>query len=153
MPPKPAPKIAEPGVGYLDSAGQAVKPAVALLTAEQQDYLREAMVDFEELEEEAQEEGLPPPAPLAKKAALKFLHKAIREAPRPYAVSMWDNGTVVVYTQDARTFRVSVYFRAEGGASCYATCADGTKTEDRHYAPTEKVANEWVLDTLRKLKA
>lgn len=155
MNPKPNPRIAEPSVsaGYAETARREVPAESAPLTAEQQRFLREALVDFDELEEEAEEEGLPPPAPLAKQAALEFLHKAIRKIPRSYAVSMWDKGAVVVYTQDARTFRVSVYFRAEGGASCYATHSDGTSTEARHYAATEKVENEWIFGVLRKLEA
>ena len=151
MPTKPNPQVSEPSAGYAEAFERAADVRAVPLTAQQQDFLREALVDFEELEEEAREEGLPAPAPAAKKAALAFLHTVVREVPRPYAVSMWDKGAVVVYTQGAKGFRVSVYFEANGSAACIVTRRDPEQSETRLFPSSEKVANEWVFDALRKL--
>ena len=152
MPPKPSPKIAEPVAGYAEVAVRTEKTGVAFLTAEQQAFLREAMLDFEELEEEAQEAGLPPPASRAKEAALLFLHKAIREAPLPYALGMWEKGAVVVCTQTANKFRIDAFFDADGGASFHVSYPEDEKHEYRQYALAAEVANEWVFGILRRMQ-
>lgn len=151
MSPKPNPQIAEPLAGYAAPAVRPAKDRAVPLTAEQHTYLREAMVDFEELEQEAQEEGLPAPAPAAKEAALAFLHSVVREVPRPVAVSMWEEGEVVVSAQGKKGFRVDVYFEADGSAMCFVTRRNLEHSEERHFSPTETVACEWVFDALRKL--
>ena len=151
MDPKPNPKIAEPSAGYADALERAVDPGIAPLTAGQQGFLREVMVDFEELEEEAKEKDLPPPAPAAKKAALAFLHAVVREVPRPYAAGMCDGGAVVVCAQGAKGFRVDVYFEADGDAMCFVTRPSLEQSEERDFSPAEEVACEWVFDALRKL--
>ena len=151
MSPKPNPQIAEPLAGYADPTVRTAKARAVPLTARQQTYLREALVDFAELEEAAKEEGLPAPAPAAKEAALTFLHSVVREVPRPYAVGMWEQGEVVVGTQGKKGFRVDVYFEADGSAMCFVTRRNLKQSEERHFSPTETVANEWVFDALRKL--
>ena len=153
MNPKPDPQIAEPSANYAEALEQAADARAVLLPAEQQDFLREAMVDFEELEEDAIEKNLPAPAPAAKKAALAFLHTVVREVPRPYAVCLWDNGVVVVYTQSAEGSRVSVYFEADGSAMCLVTSRNPEHSEEREFSPEETAACEWVFDALRKLGA
>ena len=152
---KPDPQIAEPSAGYAQPLEQAadVRAVPLPLTAQQQDHLREAMVDFEELEADAIEKNLPAPAPAAKKAALAFLHTAVREVSRPYAVCMWDDGVVVVYTQSAEGSRVSVYFEADGSAMCLVTSRKPEHSEEREFSPEETAACEWVFDALRKLGA
>ena len=152
MTPKSNPKIAEPVAGYAEAAVRTEKTGVASLTAEQQGFLREAMLDFEELEEEAQEKDLPPPAPTAKQAALEFLHKAIREAPLPYALGMWEKGAVVVCTQTANKFRIDVFFDSDGGASFHVSYPEDEKHEYRQYALAPEVANEWVFGILRRMR-
>ena len=149
---KPHPRIGEPHARYAEIAGQ---PAAALLSlsAEQEAYLRESMEDFKELDADAKEAGLPPPAPNAKRAALAFLQQAVREVPRYYAVSLQNEGTVVVYTQDEQILRVSVYFRAEGGVSCYVLRPDNTENERRHFPQMDKTAAQWIFTALRGLKA
>ena len=152
MNPKPGPQIAEPSAGYAEAVEQAVKTDGVPLTAEQQGFLREAMVDFEELDEEAQEKGLPAPAPIAKAAALEFLHAAIREAPLPYALGMWDAGAVVVCAQSSESFRMDVFFDADGSASCHVSRPEEEGCKHQQYASATAVANEQVFGILRKMR-
>ena len=152
MNPKPDPKIAEPSAGYAASLERAADPGAVPLTVQQQDFLREALVDFEELEEEAQEKSVPAPSPVAKEAALKFLHQAIREASIPYAFCMWEKGTVVVYAQVARKFRIDAFFDADGSASFHVSYPEDEGQEHREYARAEDMANEWVFSILHNMQ-
>lgn len=152
MSPKPAPKVAEPGIAYAETAAPAVKPAVAPLTAEQQAYLSEALGDLAELDEYAAELDVPPPAPVALEAAKAFLHQAVREAPRHYAVCPWIKGTAVVYTQSKNEYRVDICFEADGNAACFISRPQSTDTEIREYSPAAKAANKEVFDVLRKME-
>ena len=151
MNPKPDPQIAEPSAGYAEAVEQAAKAGVPL-TAEQQGFLREAMVDFEELEEEAQEKGLPAPAPVAKAAALEFLHAAIREAPLPYALGMWDAGAVVICAQSSGQSRVDVFFDADGSASCHVSRPEEKGCKHHQYPSATAAANKQMFGILRKMR-
>lgn len=153
MSPKPNSQVSDPSAGYAEAAGQAAKSAAVPLTAQQQAYLREVLEDLSELDEYAAELDLPPPDPAAKEAARVFLHEAMREAPRDYAVSPWNDGSVIVYAQGKKGFRVSVYFETDGSAVCFVARLNLKKSEERHFSPAEKVANEWVFEALRKLQA
>ena len=152
MNPKPDPEIAEPDAGYAETAGQAPKPAAPPLTAEQQGFLREVLEDLAELDEYAAELDVPPPAPVALEAAKAFLHQAVREAPRHYAVCPWTEGTAVVYTQSKNKYRVDICFDADGSASCFISRPESTQTDIREYSSAAKVANKEVFDVLREMK-
>ena len=153
MNPKPASKVADPGVGYAEPAGRAAKSATAPpLTAEQQSILREVLADLAELDEYAAETYMPPPAPVALEAARAFVHQAVREAPRHYSVCPLPEGTAVVYTQSKNKIRVDICFDADGSASCFINHPRSTETEIHQFYPAAKVANKEVFDVLREMK-
>ena len=152
MPPKPNPKIAEPDAGYAEVAGRPVTANAPPLTSEQQAYLSEVLADLAELDEYAAELDVPPPAPVALEAAKAFLHQAVREAPRHYAVCPWTDGTAVVYTQSKNEYRVDICFDADGSAACFISRPQSTKTEILEYPSAAKVANKEVFDVLRAMK-
>lgn len=152
MPPKPDPRIAEPLTGYaVESAKRAARAPIAPLNAKQTALLREALDDLTELDEYAEELNLTPPAQAAKEAAREFLLMAVREVPRRYAVSLWEEGAVVVYAQGNKGFRVSVYFDADESSSCYVTCPPNKGIGKHHFSLTEENANKRVFDALRSL--
>lgn len=152
MNPKSDPKVADPGAGYAETAGQTVKPDTAPLTSEQQGFLREVLADLAELDEYAAEHDVPPPAPVAIEAAKAFLHQAVREAPRHYAVCPWTEGAAVVYTQSKNKIRMDIFFEADDSASCFIIHPRSTETEIRQFFPAAKVANKEVFDVLREMK-
>ena len=152
MNPKPNPHISEPDAGYAEAVVRPLKPAVAPLTAQQQVYLREVLEDLADLDEYAAEKDVPPPAPVALEAARTFLHQAVLEAPRRYAVCPWTEGAMVVFTQGAKGYRVDISFDADGGASCLILHPRSKETDIHRYSPAAKVANKWVFDALRQMK-
>ena len=156
MNPKPDPRIAEPpaSVGYAETIEQPAPAKSASLTAKQQSFLREALDDLAELDEYAEELDMPPPSPVAKEAAQVFVEQAVREVPRSYTVSPWDEGEVIVSTKNEEGFGVSIFFNANGGASCFIIHPSPPRRERdtmRHYSQANKVANKWVFDALQKL--
>lgn len=151
MPPKPALEVSEPSAGYAESAVRPVKPAAVPLSTGQQAYLDEALADLADLDEHAAELDMPPPDPSAKKAARAFLPKAVREAPRDYAVSPWGDGSVIVFAQGKKGFRVSVYFETDGSAVCHIIRPRFEQSEKRHFSPAEEVACEWVFEAFRNV--
>ena len=152
MSPKPAPKIAEPSVGYAAPSVHTAKSPAVPLTAEQQNFLHEVLEELSELDEYTAELDIPPPDPSAKEAARAFLHEAMREAPRSYAVSPWSDGSVIVYAQGKKGFRVSVYFETDGNAICHIIRPRLEQSEKRHFSPAERVANKWVFEAFRNLQ-
>ena len=152
MPSKPDPRIGEPSAGYADATVRVQKPAAASLTARQQKFLHEVLEELAELDEYTAELDIPPPDPSAKEAARTFLHEAMREAPRSYAVSPWSDGSVIVYAQGKKGFRVSVYFETDGSAACHIIRPRLEQSEKRHFSPAERVANKWVFKAFRNLQ-
>ena len=152
MPTKPNPQVAETGESYVEAAVRAVKPAAVPLTAQQQAYLSEALADLADLDEYAKEISMPPPAPATIEAARAFLHKAVREAPRRYALCPGERGEVVVFAQGARGFRVSVDFEADGSALCFVIRPDSAENKKRRFPCAEEAACEWVFDSMREMK-
>lgn len=159
MNPKPDHRIAEPSAsaGYAAALERPAEGCVDLdvampLGSEAKAALEESLEDWEGLDQEADESNLPRPALVAKKAAWKFLHAVVREVPRYYAVSMWDEGTVVVHTQDAKERRIDVLFDAKGGAECFLTSPEGGDDIECYYAQAEQIDNEQVFAILRKME-
>ena len=154
MSPKPNLKVSEPLAGYEQVGNQKAKAPVARSSVKPAAFLREALDDLTELDEYAEELDMPPPSQVAKESARAFVEKAVREVPRPYTVSPWDDGKVIVSTLGAKGFAVSIYFNAKGGASCYVvfpTRPKNDKNAVRHYSQAGRVANKWVFDSLRNL--
>ena len=79
-----------------------------------QGYLDEALQDLDDLEAENREEGLPPPAPEARRMARHILEQVAREFPRYYSVSPWEDGAVVLGAGGGKGHRLSVCCRADG---------------------------------------
>lgn len=151
MPPKPAPKVSEPLTGYAEVGKRASKASALPLSPKQTAFLREALNELSELDEYADELHLTPPAQAAKEAARAFLQVAVREVPRAYSVSLWEEGAVVVYAQGKKGFRVSVYFDAAESPSCYVTSPPNKGIGKYHFSLAEESANERVFAALRKI--
>lgn len=149
---KPDTIPADPAEGVADIDMDTAAAAASPLNAEQKAALQEALEDLAELNEYAAELDLPPPAPATKEAARVFLHAAAQKVPRCYAISPWEERTVVVYTQEKPGFRADIFFDDQGGASCLITRPENKKCEQRHYPKADQVANEWVFDALRNLE-
>ena len=159
MNPKPDHRIAEPpaSAGYAEVLERPTEGCVDLdvampLGSEAKAALEESLEDWEGLDQEADESNLPRPALVAKKAAREFLLKVIPEVPRYYAVSMWDEGTVVVHTQDTKERRIDVFFDAKGGAECFFTPPCGGDDVMRYYPQANQAASGELFAALRKMK-
>ena len=155
MTPKPDPRIAEPLTGYAQAGKREATRPFASPNPKQTDFLREALDDLAELDEYAEELDMPPPSPVAKESARAFVEEAVREVPRSYTVSPWDDGKVIVSTRGRKGFGIGIYFNAEGGASCYVifpTRPKNDKDAVRHYSQAGRVANKWVFDSIRRLE-
>ena len=113
--------------------------------------LTEALSELEELDDYAAEEELPPPSPTAKKIARDILNQLISKLPRYYAVSPWEDGDIVVFTEGSGS-RVSVFCRANGGASLYVNFPDNHDYE-YHYTLAEDLPVDSIIDALEKIPA
>ena len=85
--------------------------------ASTREFLAAALEELADLDAYAAEVALPPPAPMARKAARKLLEKLVRMAPREYDLSPWENGGVVVYSCGGPGRRVSILCDERGEAS------------------------------------
>ena len=81
-----------------EAGGLAESSAPRLRTGEKDSgaFLAEALAELSDLDADAGECDLPPPSPMARRMAEKFLRAAFREIPLGYSVSPWENGGVVV---------------------------------------------------------
>ena len=152
MPTKPDPQVSEPAAGYAQALERAADVRAVPLTAQQQDFLREALEDLAELDEYAAELDMPAPDPAAIEAAREFLHQAVRAVPRSYSVSPWGDGSVIVNAQGKKGFSVNVSFETNGSAVCFVGRLNLEQSEERHFSPAQKVANEWVFRAVRELE-
>lgn len=149
---EPDPPVALPAEGVADAGINSAGTRVARPNAEQRTALREALEDLAEIDEEADELGLPPASPVAKQSARTFLRQAARKAPCCYAISPWDKGAVVVYAQNQQGSRVDIFFDANGSASCYVNHPRHQSDEEHHYTQAKQMANEWIFAILRNLE-
>ena len=113
--------------------------------------LAEALSELEELDDYAAEEEFSPPSPIAKKIARDILNQLTSKLPRYYALSLWEDGDVVVYSAGADS-RASVFCRANGGASLYVTLPDNHDYE-YHYTLAEDLPVDSIIDAMKKIPA
>ena len=113
--------------------------------------LTEALSELEELDDYAAEEEFSPPSPTAKKIARDILNQLTSKLPRYYALSLWEDGDVVVYSGDADS-RVSVFCRANGGASLYVDSSNNRDYEC-HYTLAEDLPIDSIIDAMKKIPA
>lgn len=111
--------------------------------------LNEALSELTELDEYADEEGLTKPSSVAKQFAENLLTKLIQERPHSYSVSLWEDGDVVVYTT-GEGWRISVYCRADGGASFYFNSPD-ERDQESHYQKAQDMPIPLITGTLKKM--
>ena len=113
--------------------------------------LADALSELEELDDYATEEELPPPSPTAKKIARNILNHLTSKLPRYYAVSPWEDGDVVVFSERAG-LRVSVFCRANGGASLYVNTPNNNDYEI-HHALAQNLLIDSIIDAMKKVPA
>ena len=111
--------------------------------------LAEALSELEELDDYAAEEDLPPPSPIAKNIARGILNQLTSILPRYYAVSPWEDGDIVVFSEGSGS-RVSVFCRANGGASLYVNFPNNRDYE-HHCTLAEDLPVDSVIDALEKI--
>ena len=111
--------------------------------------LAEALSELEELDDYAAEEDLPPPSPIAKNIARDILNQLTSILPRYYAVSPWEDGDIVVFSEGSGS-RVSVFCRANGGASLYVNFPNNRDYE-HHCTLAEDLPVDSVIDALEKI--
>ena len=109
-----------------------------------------ALEDLEELECDAVEDGRQPPSPIAEASARALIETLARELPRNYSVSLVERGDVAVYSSGGRGWRVSVYCRANGGASLYVIRPDD-KACASHYRSAKALPVKLVIDALKDM--
>ena len=113
--------------------------------------LADALSELEELDDYAAEEELPPPSPTAKKIARNILNHLTSKLPRYYALSLWEDGDVVVFSAGAGS-RVSVFCRANGSASLYVNTPNNRGYE-HHYDQVEDLPIDFIIDAMKKVPA
>ena len=113
--------------------------------------LAEAFSELEELDDYAAEEEFSPPSPIAKNIARGILDQLTSKLPRYYALSLWEDGDVVVYSGDADS-RVSVFCRANGGASLYVDSSNNRNYE-LHCTLAEDLPIDSIIDAMKKIPA
>lgn len=117
-----------------------------------EESLNEALSELAELDNYAKEEELTPPSPVAKKFACDILNKLTQETLHNYSVSLWEDGDVVIYSVGAG-WRISIYSRANGGASLYVTSPDKQHDYESHYQLAQDMPISIVGDALKKIPA
>ena len=114
-------------------------------------FLAEALDELAELDDCAEEDEFAPPSPIAKNLARKLLEELTRELPRYYAVSLWEDGDVVIYAVGSG-WRVNIFCRTNGGASFYVNSPDKRDYEG-HYETASDMPIALIFDALKKLSA
>ena len=114
-------------------------------------YFHNALNELAELDDYAEESGLTPPSPVAKKFAREILGILTSRAPRHYSVSLWEDGDVVIYSGNTE-WRVSVYCRADGGAAFYVS-SPNNHDHDSEYQLAQDMPVDPIIDTLNKIPA
>ena len=111
--------------------------------------LNEALAELAELDDYAKDEELTSPSPVAKDFAKQILEKFARELPRYYSVSLWEDGDVVIAAGES-SWRVSIYCRANGGASLYVNSPHENDSE-HHYQLAKDLPVDLITDALKKI--
>ena len=150
MSPKPDPRIAEPpaSAGYAEAAQRAVDayadPAVA-------NSVSKSIKEFDEIDEEAADLDLEPPAPNVRKVARRILNDLIREFPRYYAVSPGEGREVAIQTGAGTGKGHGVLIICdEENISCYVT--KGGKSWQEHSPITDKNSpSDFIRNAIRDL--
>ena len=109
-----------------------------------------ALEELAELGGDAVEDGRQPPSPIAEESARLLIEKLARELPRDYSVSLVEDGDVAVYSSGGIGWRVSVYCRANGGASLYVTRPDEA-SRDSHYRSAQALPVNLIIDALKEM--
>ena len=109
-----------------------------------------ALEELAELGGDAIEDGGQPPSPIAEESARLLIEKLARELPRDYSVSLVEDGDVAVYSSGGIGWRVSVYCRANGGASLYVTRPDEA-SRDSHYRSAQALPVNLIVDALKEM--
>ena len=113
--------------------------------------LAEALSELEELDDYAAEEEFSPPSPIAKNIARGILDQLTSILPRYYAISLWEDGDVVVYSAGADS-RASVFCRADGGASLYVT-PPNNRGYEIHCTLAKDLSIDSIIDAMKKIPA
>ncbi|WP_424947010.1 hypothetical protein [Candidatus Spongiihabitans sp.] len=113
--------------------------------------LDDALSELEELNDYAAEEELSPPSPTAKKIAEDILHHLTSKLPRYYAISLWEDGDIVVFSAGAGS-RASVFCRANGGASLYVNSPNNHDYEI-HHTLAQDLPIDSIIDAMKKIPA
>ena len=111
--------------------------------------LNEALAELAELDDYAKDEELTSPSPVAKDFAKQILEKFARELPRYYSVSLWEDGDVVIAAGES-SWRISIYCRANGGASLYVNSPHENDSE-HHYQLAKDLPVDLITDALKKI--
>ncbi len=111
--------------------------------------LADALSELEELNDYATEEELSPPSPTAKKIAEDILHHLTSKLPRYYAISPWEDGDIVVFSERAG-LRVSVFCRANGGVSLYVNSPHNHDYEI-HHTLAQDLPIDSIIDAMKKI--
>ena len=111
--------------------------------------LNEALAELAELDDYAKDEELTSPSPVAKDFAKQILEKFARELPRYYSVSLWEDGDVVIAAGES-SWRISIYCRANGGASLYVNSPHENDSE-HHYQLAKDLPVDLITDALKKV--
>ena len=109
-----------------------------------------ALEELAELSGDAVEDGRQPPSPVAEESARSLIEILARELPRDYSVSLVEEGDVAVYSSGGMGWRVSVYCRANGGASLYVVRPDD-KAFASHYRSARALPVKLVIDALKEM--
>lgn len=126
--------------GFLADGGKFVR--------EVEKYYAEAMEDFAELDDYADEVGVSRPSPAAKQTAQRIVGKICAAVPRYYSLGPWKDGGVVIEYNNAKKSGVIIYCDKDGGASFFVMHPGGCAYQKRSEDYDETVVGE-VIDRLR----
>lgn len=154
--------LTQPAPVHTDSTATAVRDAYAktktlapLLLATPvpvSQYWLDAIVEIEDLDDYAAETEMEPLSPVAKKLARRLFDEFFLAVPRRYAFSPWEKGAVIVQANGAKYHSVSVYCRANGGASLYVFRPQGCVQESHYHLP-EAIRTDEIIKALKGLDA
>ena len=145
MPPKPAPKVAEPSAsaGYAVAAKQAAQPYTDPKVAE-------SFQEFAELDEYSEELEIAPPSAEIKRTAKRILTELTTEFPRYYMVAPDEEGGISIETI-GKTGRVLIVCDEEGVA-CFTIVnkKDGYKRYNQEEA--EHLPNDFIRSAVKGIE-
>lgn len=136
--------------GHWPAQSDSTKVSPFAFVSKGERLLAEALGELEELDDYAAEAEMQPPSPVAKKAARFLLKQLARTLPRDYAVSLWEDGDVTVYSSGGLGWRVSVDFHADGGATILVTRPD-KRSREQHYESAQDLPIGVVVAALKEM--